>query len=63
MILHDYSGIIHLHSKYSFDGRVPVPRIVAAAQANLLDFIMLTDHSDLRARTDGYEGWHDRCLL
>ncbi len=63
MQLNDYTGIIHLHSAYSFDGRTPIMEIVAAAQQKGLDFLLLTDHSTVRAREEGYEGWHDGTLL
>lgn len=63
MKLHDYTGVIHLHSRYSFDGRAPVPEILVAARANNIDFLLLTDHSTLQARTDGLEGWSDGVLL
>ena len=59
----DYSGIIHFHSDYSFDGRRSLPSIIRAARDNHLDFLMLTDHSTLQARNDGLEGWHGRVLL
>lgn len=59
----DYAGIIHFHSDYSFDGRAPLPSIIEAAQENGLDFLMLTDHSTLRARDDGHEGWQGKTLL
>ena len=59
----DYSGVIHFHSNYSFDGRVSLPAIIRAAGDNDLDFLMLTDHSTLRAKDDGLEGWHGRTLL
>jgi hypothetical protein len=61
--LYDYTGVIHIHSAYSFDGRTPVRDILKAAKSNGLDFVMLTDHSDLRAREEGYEGWHGNTLL
>ena len=63
MEYYDYSGIIHFHSDYSFDGRTALPEIIAAAKDNGLDFLMLTDHSTLQAREDGYEGWHGKVLL
>jgi len=63
MEYYDYSGIIHFHSDYSFDGRTALPEIIAAAKDNALDFLMLTDHSTLQAREDGYEGWHGKVLL
>ncbi len=59
----DYAGVIHLHSNYSFDGRTPVPAILEAARKNNLDFLMLTDHSTIGARTDGFEGWNKGVLL
>ena len=62
-ILYDYAGVIHIHSAYSFDGRTPVPDIVEAAKKNRLDFLMLTDHSNLRAKEEGLEGWHGDTLL
>jgi hypothetical protein len=59
----DHVGVIHLHSAYSFDGRTPVAEIIRAANKSGLDFLLLTDHSTLQARKDGFEGWHDGTLL
>jgi hypothetical protein len=61
--LTDHVGIIHLHSAYSFDGRAPVPQIIAAANKCALDFLLLTDHGTIQARDDGWEGWHDGTLV
>ncbi len=61
--LHDYTGVIHLHSAYSFDGRAPVADILTAANRSSVDFLLLTDHATLRARSDGWEGWHGGTLL
>ena len=61
--LTDYAGVIHLHSAYSFDGRTPVAEIIRAANKSGVDFLLLTDHSTLQARKDGFEGWHDGTLL
>lgn len=63
MNLYDYTGVIHLHSSYSFDGRTPVEELVRAAEENGLDFLMLTDHFTLGARRSGKEGWHGGVLL
>ncbi len=60
---YDYTGIIHNHSAYSFDGRAPIAEILEAARINGIDFVMLTDHSTLRAREEGFEGWHGDTLL
>ncbi len=61
--LTDYAGVIHLHSAYSFDGRTPVPEIIRAANKSGVDFLLLTDHSTLQARKDGFEGWRGSTLL
>lgn len=61
MTYYDQSGAIHLHSIHSFDGRIAVSDIIGAAKKCGLDFIMLTDHSNLDARAE--EGWHDELLL
>lgn len=61
--LTDYAGVIHLHSAYSFDGRTPVKEIMRAAKQSGVAFLLLTDHSTLKAREEGLEGWHDGTLL
>jgi hypothetical protein len=40
-----------------------VTEIAAAASANDLDFVLLTDHDTLRARQNGEEGWHGSVLV
>jgi hypothetical protein len=61
-VLHDLAGVLHVHSTYS-DGTGTVPEIAAAARANELDFLLLTDHDTLAARDRGEEGWHDGVLV
>jgi hypothetical protein len=61
--LNDHAGVIHMHSAYSFDGRTPVAEIIRAANKSGVDFLLLTDHSTLQARNDGFEGWHNGTLL
>ncbi|HDQ04086.1 MAG TPA: hypothetical protein ENN23_05890 [Deltaproteobacteria bacterium] len=63
MKLFDYTGVIHLHSSFSFDGCAPLESILQAANKNSIDFLMLTDHDHLRAKKEGWEGWHDQTLL
>jgi hypothetical protein len=58
----DLAGVVHVHSTYS-DGTGTVPEIAAAARANGLDFLLLTDHDTLAAREHGEEGWHDGVLV
>ena len=60
--LFEYSGAIHIHSTYS-DGSGGIPEILNAAQTAGLDFIVLTDHNTLGARSAGWEGWHGDLLL
>jgi hypothetical protein len=60
--LHDLAGVIHVHSTYS-DGTGTVSQIAAAAHANDLDFLLLTDHDTLAARDRGEEGWHGDVLV
>ena len=59
---HELTGIIHCHSTYS-DGTGTVPEIAAAARANDLDYLLLTDHDTLAAAQNGEEGWHGSVLL
>ncbi|MGH2979861.1 MAG: CehA/McbA family metallohydrolase, partial [Solirubrobacterales bacterium] len=59
---HELTGIIHCHSTYS-DGTGTVPEIAAAARANDLDYVLLTDHDTLAAAHNGEEGWHGSVLL
>jgi hypothetical protein len=61
--MHEYAGIIHFHSEYSRDGRVPILDIIAAARENQVEILMLTDHENLQARLSGQEGWHGNVLL
>ncbi len=63
MKFYDYTGVIHLHSSYSFDGHAPMEDILSAAQKNSLDFLMLTDHDHLQARHEGWEGWQGKTLI
>ena len=60
--LHDVAGVIHCHSVYS-DGTGTVPQIAAAAEANQLDFVLLTDHDSLEAKQRGQERWHGSVLV
>jgi hypothetical protein len=55
-------GAIHVHSTFS-DGDEPVGRIVAAAAATGLDYVLLTDHDTLEARRRGMSGYHGDVLL
>ncbi len=73
--LYAYVGAIHIHTTYS-DGTGTVDEVINAAQKSKLDWIIITDHSPvkfedgtimdwepLRARSEGYEKWHNNLLL
>jgi hypothetical protein len=60
--IHDYSGVIHLHSTHS-DGTGTAAEIARAGRENALDFVLLTDHDTLAARQLGEEGWYGGTLL
>ncbi|MBK8550042.1 MAG: CehA/McbA family metallohydrolase [Ignavibacteria bacterium] len=58
----EYSGSLHMHSKYS-DGSGTVEEIGSAAEESNLDFIILTDHNTLKAKEKGYEKWFGKTML
>jgi hypothetical protein len=60
--LHEYVGIIHIHSIYS-DGTQPIEEIAQIAQDLRLDFLMFSDHNTLQAKRDQLEGWHNGVLV
>ena len=59
---YEYSGIIHIHSRYS-DGYGTTREIIKAAKKANLDYIIITDHNTLGAMEDGAEGWYGDLLL
>ncbi|HUW33493.1 MAG TPA: CehA/McbA family metallohydrolase [Planctomycetota bacterium] len=58
----DLKGAIHVHSRYS-DGSDGMEIIIAAAKAAGLDYVIVSDHNVLKAKTLGWEGWHDGVLV
>jgi hypothetical protein len=60
--MHEYIGMIHIHSTYS-DGSRPIPEIVSIAGEVGLDFLLFSDHNTLAAKRDGMEGWWDKVLV
>jgi len=60
--MREYIGALHVHSCYS-DGSGTVREITAAARRAGLDFLALADHDTLRAKADGWQGWHDDVLV
>lgn len=60
--MHEYVGVIHVHSEYS-DGSGTINEILSAASEVGLDYVFLTDHNTLRPLEEGHEGWHNDTLL
>lgn len=61
-IMHEYVGNVHIHSTYS-DGTGTVEEITRAAQKAHLDFIVITDHENLKGSLDNKEGWYNDNLV
>lgn len=53
-------GVVHVHTTLSDGGGAPA-EVIAAAQAVGLDFVVVTDHNHLEAKSS--EGYHDRLLV
>ncbi len=58
---HEIVGCIHIHSRYS-DGTGTIPQIAKYAAEAGLDYIMITDHHNLRALKNGEERWYGPVL-
>jgi hypothetical protein len=61
--LSEYTGVLHVHSSYSHDGRGSVEAVAAAAGRAGVRVVFLTDHNTLAPLADGKEGWHDDVLV
>ncbi len=61
--LAEYSAVLHVHSRYSHDGRGTVEEIAAAAARTGVRVVFLTDHNTLAPLADGKEGWHGPTLV
>lgn len=48
----ELTGCIHNHSVYSYDSKVPLVKIIAAAKLNNLDYITINDHMTFAALQD-----------
>lgn len=57
MALHEYPGVLHIHSLYS-DGTETIPRIAAIAQRAGLSWIIVSDHDTLAGLENNEAGWY-----
>ncbi|MGH7266281.1 MAG: PHP domain-containing protein [Candidatus Rokuibacteriota bacterium] len=59
----EYAAVLHVHSRYSHDGRGGIEEIAAAAARTGVRVVFLTDHNTLAPLTEGLEGWHGPTLV
>ena len=59
---HEITGCIHIHSTYS-DGSGSIAEIARAAEDVGLNYIIITDHNNLRALQNEEDGWYGKVLV
>ena len=59
----DVGGVIHIHTTYSHDAHGRFEDVVRVANAQRLDYCILTEHNNLRALRDGKQGWYGTTLV
>ena len=59
----DYVGAIHIHTTYSHDAMGTFEEAVRVANAQRLDYIIITEHNTLQPLRDGKQGWHGATLV
>lgn len=59
----DYKGFFHIHSSFSHDGTTEINKIIKSAQKNDVDFIVMTDHFNMKTKEEGYEKYHKNLLV
>ena len=60
--LREYPGVVHVHTAYS-DSAGRMPYVIECARKAGAAFVVLADHNSVRAKLEGWEGWHDGVLL
>jgi hypothetical protein len=58
----DYTGIMHVHTKYS-DGSGTFQNLADAAVDARADFVFTADHNTVEPISDGAEGWYGDILI
>ncbi len=59
----DYVGVLHVHTTYSHDAHGRFEEVVRVANAQRLDYVILTEHNTLKPLRDGKQGWHGATLI
>ena len=60
---HDFVGVIHVHTTYSHDAHGKFEDVVRVANAQRLDYVIITEHNTLQPLRDGKQGWHGMTLV
>jgi hypothetical protein len=58
----DHPGVIHIHTTYSHDAHGRFEDAIRAANAQGLDYLVFTEHNNLRALREDRQGWHGAVL-
>ena len=58
----DYTGVIHVHTTYSHDAHGKFEDVIRVANAQRLDYVIITEHNNLRALQEGKQGWYGGTL-
>ncbi|MDP3703831.1 MAG: CehA/McbA family metallohydrolase [Candidatus Omnitrophota bacterium] len=58
----DYTGVIHIHTTYSHDAHGKFEDVIRVANAQRLDYVIVTEHNNLRALQEGRQGWYGGTL-
>ena len=59
----DYSGVIHIHTRYSHDAHGHIEDVIRVANEQHLDYVIVTEHNNLHPLRDGWQGWHGGTLV
>lgn len=59
----DYVGAIHIHTTYSHDAMGTFEDAVRMANAQRLDYLVITEHNNLKPLQEGKQGWHGATLV
>ena len=59
----DYSGIVHVHTSYSHHSTGRFEEVAEAAQKAQADFVIVTDHDNLRGLSERKEGMYGNVLM
>ena len=57
-----FTGVIHIHTRYS-DGGGTYEEVARIANQQRLDYLIVTDHNTLKALSDGKQGWYGMTLV